>query len=116
MNLDPKKDRHLLYPNVCDCLNFSDDEDEDRKIYQFSLPLYVRIPWIISPPRKWTDWVHWSNCRHKFDELLSHVGDFNLPEVDRKIITDCLTMDVILYHGYDVVHGNICNCLKDWYH
>ena len=117
MNSDPKKYRHLLYPNVSGCSNFSDDDaDEDRRIYKFSPPLNVRIPWIISTPRKWTDWVCWSNCRHKFDELLSHVGDFNLPKFNRKAITDCLTMDVMLHHGYDVMDGNVCNCSKDWCH
>ena len=98
--MDPKKDGHLLYPNVSGCLNVSDDDaDEDRRIYKFSPPLNVRIPWIISTSRKWTDWVCQSNCKHKLDELLSHVGDFNLPEFDRKVITDCLTMNVILHHG-----------------
>ena len=60
MNSDPKKERHLLYPNVSGCLNVSDDDDvdQDRKIYNFLPPLNVRIPWIISTQRKWTDWVH----------------------------------------------------------
>ena len=72
---------------------------------------------IINTPRKWTDWVHQSNCTHKFHELLSHLGDFNLlkPEGDRKIIADCLTTNVILHHGYDAACGNVCLCYEDLY-
>ena len=93
-----------MYQNVSD-----HDDDNDRTIYKFSPSLNVRLLSIINTPRKWTDWVHQSNCTHKFHELLSHLGDFNLPELegDRKIIADCLTTDVILHHGYDVAHGNV---------
>ena len=59
--------------------------------------------------------MHQSNCTHKFHELLSHLGDFNLlePEGDRKMIADCLPTNVILHHGYDVACGNVCLCYED---
>ena len=110
MNSDPKKDQHVLYQNVSD-----HDDDNDRTIYKFSPPLNVRLPSIINTPRMWTDWVCQSNCIHKFHELLGHLGDFNLLEVegDRKIIAECLTTNVILHHGYDVACGNVCLCYED---
>ena len=58
MPLDHKRDRHLMYPIVCDCTHSSDEEGEDE-IYQFSPPLNVEdMPCFIIKPRKWTDWVH----------------------------------------------------------
>ena len=44
-----------MYPKMCDCLDNSDDADEDE-IYDFLPPLDVKdIPWFINKPRKWTD-------------------------------------------------------------
>ena len=54
-------------------------------MYEFSPPLDVKdIPWFINKPKKWTDWVHKTDCSYKFDQLMSYVEHFDLPVADRK--------------------------------
>ena len=55
-----------------------------------------------------TDWVHWSKCCHKFDDLVSYVGTFMLPIDNLNQIILCLNMDTYHYHE----EGALCrkNC------
>ena len=101
MPLDPKRDRHLMYLIVCDCVHSSDEEDEDE-IYQFSPPLNVEdIPWFINKPRKWTDWVHNTDSTDKFNKLVNYVDNFELSLQDKKKVIYCLSQDVHKYHGFN---------------
>ena len=110
--MNHKRDRYLMQ---CDCMHSSGEEEEDG-VYEFSPPQDVNnIPWIISSPRKWTDYIYSTNCIHKFADLMMDVEDFNLPVADRKRIINCLAEDVLYTHGVDAFFGkNVCSCEMDY--
>ena len=113
MPLDAKRDRHLMYPIVCDCVHSSDKEDED-KIYEILPPLNVEyMHWFINKPRKWTDRVHNTNNIDEFNKLVGYIDHFDLPLHDKRKVNFCLSQDVhgTWYHGFNpLLNININKC------
>ena len=110
MPLDHKRDRHLMYPIVCDCVHSSDEEDEDE-IYQFLPSLNVEdMPWFINKPRKWTDIT---NNIDGFKQLLGYIDLFNLPLHDKRKVIYCLSQDLHKYHGFNPLSNEnyVSKCL-----
>ena len=86
-------------------------DDDGDEMYEFSPLLDVKdIPWFINKPRKWTDWVHKTDCICKYDQLMSYVEHFNLNIADRKKKIYCLAQDVLFHHGYETLCGHHSKC------
>ena len=101
---------HLWYPNTCNCLHDSDNEDGD-KMFKFSPLLDVdNIAWFVNIPRKWTDWVHKTDCTCKYDELMTYIEHFNVNNADKKKIIYCMAEDVLCHHGYEPLCRQCTKC------
>ena len=81
-------------------------------MYEFLPLLDVEdIPWFINTQRKWTDWVHKTDCTCKYHELVTYIEHFNLNNADRNKIIHCMGEDVLSHHGYEALCGLCSECI-----